>query len=166
LSDSDTLQTLAEVGVALAGFTGVVFVLGSRATGEWSRVEKLWFHILLSSSAHVVFFALLPAVLESYLSTSTAWRWSAGLLGVGGLVFLADLWRRFWPNRGGFTTLWRRLMLMNFVVGTLQMSSCIVVAAGYLPEFLAFVYLLLLLNFVASALVNFVYLLQSGMTTR
>lgn len=166
MSDSDTLQTLAEVGVALAGFTGVVFVLGRRATGEWSRVEKLWFHILLSSSAHVVFFALLPVVLESYLSTSTAWRWSAGLLGVEGLVFLADLWRRFWPNRRGFTTLWRRLMLMNFVVGTLQMSSCLVVAAGYLSELQAFVYLLLLLNFVLCALLNFMYLLRSGIKAR
>ncbi len=85
MSESDILQTFAEVGVAMAGFTGVVFVLGNRATGEWSRVEKLWFHILLSSSAHVVAFALLPLVLESYLSTSTAWRWSAGLLGVEGL---------------------------------------------------------------------------------
>lgn len=166
MSDSDILQTLAEVGVALAGFTGVVFVLGRRAVGEWSPVERLWFHILLSSSVQVVFFAILPLVFESYLSTSTAWRWSAGLLGAEGLVFLADLWRRFSPHRREFSTVWHRLMLLNFVIGSLQMFACLVVAAGHFSELLAFVYLLLLLNFVGCALVNFMYLLQTGMNAR
>ena len=40
LNESEILQTFAEVGVAIAGFTGVVFVLGNRATGEWSHAER------------------------------------------------------------------------------------------------------------------------------
>ena len=166
MSESDILQTFAEVGVALAGFTGVVFILGNRAAGEWSRAERMWFRILLDSSVIVVFFALLPVVLESYLSTSTAWRWSAGLLGVGGLGFLAALWPRFWPHRQVFPTTWRRIVMGNFIVGTLQFVSCLLVAAGYLSELQALIYLLVLLNFVGCALVNFAYLLRSGLRSR
>ena len=166
MSESDILQTFAEVGVAIAGFTGVVFVLGSRAAGEWSRTERMWFSILLDSSVRVIFYALLPVVLESYLSTSTAWRWSAGLLGAEGFVFLTRLWLRFWSHRQAWPTTWRRLMMANFIVATLQFGSCLLVAAGQLSELQALLYLLLLLNYLVSALVNFVYLLRSGLTAR
>jgi len=83
MREADLLQTLAEVGVAIAGFTGVVVVLGRRARGDWSPPEIQWLHMLLLSSLSVVFFALLPVVLENAgLLPSGVWRLSAGFLAV------------------------------------------------------------------------------------
>lgn len=36
----DLPYTIAEVAVTLAGFSGVVFILGSRAQGKFSSAEK------------------------------------------------------------------------------------------------------------------------------
>ncbi len=166
MSESDILQTFAEVGVAIAGFTGVVFVLGNRAAGEWSRAERIHFRILLESSVYLVLFAILPVVLNSYLSTGASWRWSAGVLGVSFFGVVAGVWRRFWPHRQEFSPTFRRLLLANFPVTTLQGIACLLVALGYLSEFQGLIYLLVLLNCLASALFNFMYLLRSGLRSR
>ena len=166
MNESELLQTFAEVGVAITGFTGVVFVLGGRAAGEWSRAEKIHFRILLGCSVYLVLFALLPVVLESYLSTGVAWRSSAGVLGVGSGGIVASTWRRFWPHRQLFPAYWRRLTLINFVVGSLQAVACLLVALGYLSELQALIYLLLLLNLAASALFNFMYVLRGALRSR
>ncbi len=166
LSESDILQTFAEVGVAIAGFTGVVFFLGNRVDGEWSRAERLQFRILVDSSVGVVLFALLPVVLESRLSASAAWRSSAGLLGVWGVASTIVWSRRFWPHLQAFPTTWRRLVMGNSLVGALLVVACFLVAAGRLSEFRVFIYLIALLQMVAQALANFVFLLRSGLTSR
>jgi hypothetical protein len=166
LNESDILQTFAEVGVAIAGFTGVVFVLGNRATGEWSHAEQMWFRVLLESSLCVVFFALLPVVLASYLSSSTVWRLSDGLLGICVLAMYAAWSFRFWPHLQAFPTIWRRLAIPSTVLMPLQIVACLLVAAGWLSEFQALVYLLMLLSLVGLALFNFALLLATSMRDR
>ena len=57
-------------------------------------------------------------------------------------------------------------MMANFIVAILQFGSCLLVAAGQLSELQALLYLLLLLNYLVSALANFVYLLRGSLTVR
>ena len=167
LNESEILQTFAEVGVAIAGFTGVVFVLGNRATGEWPHAERMWFRVLLESSLCVVFFALLPVVLASYLSSSTVWRLSDGLLGICALGMYAAWSFRFWPHLQAFPIIWRRLAAIpSTVLMPLQIVACLLVAAGRLSEFQALVYLLMLLSLVGLALFNFALLLATSMRDR
>ncbi len=81
MADSDLLQTIAEIAIALAGFTGVVAFLGQRARGEWRAVDLFRFNQLLGSSIAALLFSFTPILLfRMGLSEPAAWRWSSGLI--------------------------------------------------------------------------------------
>ena len=73
----DALSTIAEIALGLAGFSGVVVVLG-RQPGAFTRVEAGRLVLLLVSSIGAMFLALLPLSLAPLeLSDSLLWRISA-----------------------------------------------------------------------------------------
>ena len=79
-----TLSTFAEVGIALAGFGGVVVVLGRRAVGEWMPMDRFRVVILVGLSLLLVFFSLLPLILVPLdLAELTSLRLCNGLFAVG-----------------------------------------------------------------------------------
>jgi hypothetical protein len=76
---TDLLTTLAQLGVALAGFSGIVVVLGARATGEWSPRERRLLSILLGGSGAAILWSLLPLLLlASQLPERRVWLLSSG----------------------------------------------------------------------------------------
>ena len=79
--DGESLLTSAiEVGIALAGFSGIVAVLGRRNQGSWSSAEKLRLQLLLQTSFSAVLFAMLPLFLLSMkITESSIWRLSSGI---------------------------------------------------------------------------------------
>ncbi len=79
------LTTLAEVAIAIAGFSGIVVALQNR-TVDWSETDKLRFSALLQVSFASVFFSFVPIVLYlMHPSEPFVWRWSSGLW----LVYIA-----------------------------------------------------------------------------
>lgn len=87
LDPSETLVGLAEIAVALAGFTGVVVAFGSRSHGAWHPGDRLRLGFLLESSLTAGGFALLTLVLQQSLPRSTALAWAGASL----------LWALFMP---------------------------------------------------------------------
>ena len=84
LGGSDILQTIAEIAVGFAGFTGIVVGLGEPASRKVLR-----FHVmtLLYCSLATLFFSLLPIVLFSLgMPEEKIWR-SVNVLLVLGFVF-------------------------------------------------------------------------------
>ncbi|PCI79755.1 MAG: hypothetical protein COB20_03995 [SAR86 cluster bacterium] len=83
----ETLLGIAQLAIALAGFSGVVIVFGSRREGAWHPGDNLRLAFLIESSLTAAGFALL-ALLLSYSfpgSLSTAWisvslLWSAYMM--------------------------------------------------------------------------------------
>jgi hypothetical protein len=79
------LTTLAEVAIAIAGFSGIVVALQNR-TVVWSEMDKVRFSMLLQVSFGCVFFSFVPIVLYlMHPSEPFVWRWSSGLW----LVYIA-----------------------------------------------------------------------------
>jgi small-conductance mechanosensitive channel len=72
---SETLIGIAEIAVALAGFTGVVVAVRSREHGGWHPGDQLRLVFLLEASLSAAGFALLTLVLFHALphSASTVW---------------------------------------------------------------------------------------------
>ncbi len=80
LQDSDLLQTIAEIAIALTGFTGVVAVLGERGRGKWRAVDLFRFSNLLMTSIAVLFLAFVPILIHKLGAPElTAWRLSSGM---------------------------------------------------------------------------------------
>ena len=60
MEHGDVFIALAEIGTAIAGFSGIVAVFGARSAGQWTPDERLRLAFLLVCSLTVVFFSLLP----------------------------------------------------------------------------------------------------------
>jgi hypothetical protein len=88
--DSDLLQTIAEIAIALAGFTGVVAFLGQRARGDWRTVDLFRFNQLLAGSLAALLLSFAPILLFKLgVPEPLAWRASSGLLALYLAVSLA-----------------------------------------------------------------------------
>jgi hypothetical protein len=89
MSATDLLTTLAQLGVALAGFSGIVVVLGARGSGDWSSWDRQFLSVLLATSGAVVLWSLVPLLLlASDLDERNVWLLSSGSWVVGQVLVL------------------------------------------------------------------------------
>jgi hypothetical protein len=96
MNATDLLATLAELGVALAGFSGIVVVLGARETLEWSSRDRQLLSALLATSGGVILWSILPLLLlVAELPDRTVWLLSSGSWSIGQFVVLAIRARQF-----------------------------------------------------------------------
>ena len=164
MDEAETLRTIAEIGIALAGFTGVVVVLGRRSRGDWSSLETLRLYILLATSLAAVFLSFVPILmLHGVASAEVAWRASNGVCGavllIGTILGFAR-WRATGFTFETTSILAGRLLLGIFTpVGVLIMFTQFMVAlgAGLVDAFLIYAFCLLYLLSISS--LNFVFLL-------
>jgi len=78
---SDVLFNLVEASIALAGFAGIVTVLGRRSAGDWSPIDRARLANLLASTLTAFGSALVTLVLLSaHLEPRLVWQASSGLL--------------------------------------------------------------------------------------
>ena len=162
MSEAENLHIVAEVGIALAGFSGVIVALGHRSEGPWD-IGRLW--LLLTQALGAVIFSFVPLLLDAAgLEASAHWRLSNGAMSVFGFgivigisvefsIFrrrsLRDLVRQ-WSWLGG---------LRLWVTASLLYTFLAVHAFGGFPGSGAFFNLLGLVWLLAMASMNFILLL-------
>jgi hypothetical protein len=79
----DLLFTIAEVSVTLAGFSGVVFILGSRAEGRFSEAEKNGlFHLLFITCGNMLVALMVAGCLSFSVSVTVSWRIGCAAIGL------------------------------------------------------------------------------------
>ena len=163
MDESETLRTIAEIGIALAGFTGVVAVLGRRSRGDWSPLETLRLHILIQTSLLVVFLSFLPILLLRAASAEMAWRTANGACGLALVVttyVIATRWRASGFSWEGESVRVNRILgaistLALFPILLLQFAAAL--GASFIDAFL--LYALALLYLLSLGAMNFVLLL-------
>ena len=157
---NDALLTLAEFSIALAGFTGVVVVFGSRP-GGWHPMDRYRVSIILWCSIGPAFLSLLPIGFGMFgLQGSALWRlcsllfvlWGVGAARAAFLYFRQlDADSRslqsdfmFWFNRSGIA--------LALVVQALN-SLGIWFGPGPGPYFLGLVFILFIASYVFARMV-------------
>lgn len=76
------LYTLAEIAIALAGFSGIVAAFRIHEAHTWSSTERRILWLLVSDSFIVLFFSLLPIPLSLFnWSNDIIWAFCNALLG-------------------------------------------------------------------------------------
>jgi drug/metabolite transporter (DMT)-like permease len=99
MEPGEALSTAAQVGVALAGFAGVVVAFRSRSLHEWSPMDKFRLLILLGNALVPLFACLFAMLLLTIKPTPLSiWHWCSGFSLL--LNFPFGL-----PNRGEFGSL-------------------------------------------------------------
>ena len=147
------LTTVAEVSIALAGFTGVVAVLGNRRNHDWSPEERLQLRTLVETSLTALFASFAPSVLALFAMNEVAiWKWSNLVLGALHLANLAAFLSR---ARDAKPTVSQKILL---TIGIGFILAHFLAFAGVLPWYVL-IFVLGLLQQVFIAAQNFVLLL-------
>jgi hypothetical protein len=155
MQSHDILQTIAEVAVALTGFSGVVVVLGPRGSGSWSREDLLQLRTLVEPSLVALFGSFLPGAIHlAVRSEPFAWRLSNGALGLLGLFALVAFARR---SRLAGTTVGQRVLAVFTILG---LGALFLASVGLLPHYELIFVLGLILSLLVAAY-NFLLLLFS-----
>jgi len=83
-----SLQTIAEIGIGLAGFSGLIVAL-RKSSGPLTVVQKYRLQILLSLTFGAMFLSFLPELLFSFgIDPSNVWRFSSVCLLTYSVLFL------------------------------------------------------------------------------
>ncbi len=107
---ASTLEVIAEIAIAIAGFSGVVTALSIR-TSQWTELDKVRLRTLLQASFGTVLFSLLPLVLFSTtLGKPTIW------------VIVSSAW-----------LIYMGVSTIPFVLGAVRKSSSVPDGLGRLP---------------------------------
>jgi len=92
LEHQETLHTIAEIAVVLAGFTGIVTIFGAKSA-PWSPGDKMRLRQLLRSSLTAIFCSFFPTLLSFLLESSTqVWKTSCFVIA---LIMTTNI-SRFW----------------------------------------------------------------------
>jgi hypothetical protein len=162
MDPNDLLTTLAQLGVTIAGFSGIVVALGSRARGEWSERDWRLLAALLETSGAVVLWSLLPMLLlAAELPAPRVWLLSSASWALGYIAILARDARKIAQNPRRDAD--RGLILLVYVTvgGALVLQAVNLLWMRVAWPHLAALTLLLALSFVA-----FLQLLQHEASPR
>ena len=84
----ESLQTIAEISIAFAGFSGLIVALRKKI-GPLTELEKYRLQILLTLAFGAMFLSFLPEVLQSLeLGERYTWMYAGSALCVYSIVFL------------------------------------------------------------------------------
>ena len=115
----DSLLGLAEVAVALAGFSAVVIVLRRSADGRWDEASADKFHGMIIHAICAVAFSFLPSLLNVLVQdVTTTLHIACGVLGVqilGHCIGVALMPTSKWLARAA--------MILGALIGALQFAA-------------------------------------------
>jgi hypothetical protein len=155
LPQIDTLHTIAEVGIAITGFAGIVAAIRGRdgVSSRPSAADPL--AGLLGASLGTVFFCFVPEWIHAATASPNAvWRASLAIYGAYRLVYIGLVLKALRGDIGAQTTP-RWIVLPGVSLGGLHL----VAAAGFFSEFHYFLYLSGLFWGLVIALIHFSTLL-------
>jgi hypothetical protein len=151
--DMESLLVFGEIGVALAGFSGITVAIGRRAQGHWDEADRQRLQDLLIASLGAACFAILPIVLtKSGMVDVMALQLCSGVFALYLLVAAATILR---GGRGKLgLTAWIFMIPMLLVIAMLGLA-----AAGLLSRVIEFPYYLALFWLLFLSATNFMALL-------
>jgi len=128
----ELLYTIAEVAVTLAGFSGVVFILGSRSQGKFSVAEKNGlFHLLFTTCGNMLVVLIVAACIEFSVEKLTAWRIGCVLMA---LFVVVGASKAIAEERQGEHSLPMPLAWPIPIIALILASTNLLIAAGVSAE--------------------------------
>jgi len=101
-NDPSILVTLAEISVALAGFSAIVVLFRRRDAGSWLEADADRFHGMILHAAAATFFCFLPSIVGVFSDDPAAvWGLSSAVLATQILAHVAVILRLATTDRIG-----------------------------------------------------------------
>ena len=125
----DVFHTLAEVAVAITGFSSLIIIFRGSASG-WSRQGYVGFAFVLGWSIGCIFLSLLPIVLVEFgMKLSAAAR--IGLFAAVGYMFSVSVILTYARSRSASVAGWRSAMGQGSIGFWMSVSYLVIVASAF-----------------------------------
>jgi len=151
METTDIITTLAEIAIALVGFSAIVVVLNPRPIRDWAESDQFNFRILVQLSAIVVVFCILPFGTHILLDDDQAWKSALLIYGIVHVIDLLSFIIRFAKHVP------RANRILPFL-GMIVAVSQIIVAMLAGPKLVELTYLVALVWHLFVAFISFVIL--------
>lgn len=151
-----TFEAIAQIAIALTGFTGIVVALGRRELSDWTPVESFLLRALLFWSLGTMFLALVPSGLSAVRALMEPWRVAHGIFAFFHTAIFIWFFRE--TRRLALSLRGSKENLVTVPVGFGVLFAEILVALGLLASLAPFLYLVALLWFLFLATRVFVAL--------
>ena len=117
---SDLLQTIAEIAAAFAGFASVVVIFRRRGNVHTDEATRVTFQSMLLGSLFVVFFSLLPLILDQLLvGPELAYFYAAALL--FGYIAISFIWGMIQGTNANSSAI--PYFVAAFIIATTQLAG-------------------------------------------
>ncbi len=114
------ITTIAEIAIALIGFSAIVVVLNPNPIRDWSVSERFNFRILVQVGAIVVVFSILPFGTHQVFDEYLAWKYALLAYGIFHVVDLTTFVVKFPKD---VTSVNRAMPYFGYVVVLTQLSG-------------------------------------------
>jgi hypothetical protein len=155
MSEQDYLMTVAQIAIAIAGFSSIVEALSTRHMQYWADAERYNYRILLQVSAMALFFALLPMILVQLWNESVTWRVAVFVYGVFHLADIGSFVLKLPSGTPGFVKI-------TITIGLTIACSQVYIAIVNQENLMIFIYLVALAWQLFIAFLGFAMLLYGS----
>ena len=162
MEGTEQLLTIAEIGAAFAGFTGVIGVLGRSPGAAVAATVRARFWLMIEFSIATIFFALIPFAIFNFTAPSEVLVWTISSAVMAVFVVVHMILGGRWSTRGLPAEAWPRwepriAVLMFALVALNQTLNAL--GLGFGRSYAAFFNGLLLFLLIAAT--NFVALMAA-----
>jgi len=152
----EILNTLAEIAIALVGFTGIVVAL-NHTRGDWSEKQLIQFSALIGPSLTALGCCFVPTFIAYFITdTNSIWQLSNFVLGTLHLANIIPFFVMVKRSKSDPATLSQKI---NSVIGSLTILAHYVAAIGLTP-YLEAIFIFGIMQQLGIGLLNFVLSLK------
>jgi hypothetical protein len=90
---TEIFPTIAEIAVAIAGFSAIIVALRKKPIRKWHELDQFNFRMLLQVAALTIFFSMFPFLTLVFLDPPVAWKLSVLTYGFVHLVDVSSFIR-------------------------------------------------------------------------
>lgn len=160
------LNEIAQLALAVVGFSGIVVVLGQRSVGSWSKADIGRMSVMMTTAFRTLFAALFPLVLIQFgLADAIVWGWSSGivaLIGIFAIVRIARYARSIDADEHHIPWLQTTMLFLSFISIVINVLN----AAGIVFDRSFGPYFLTLMIAFGMSCIYFVRLVQTAIANR
>jgi hypothetical protein len=95
MQSTDLQLTIAEVALAIAGFSAIVVALNGRPVREWDELDRHNLRMLIQVAFVTLLFSILPSVLAVSLESADVWKYGLYVYGIAHLIDVSTFVLRF-----------------------------------------------------------------------
>ena len=161
LPDLEIFIGMAALGLTVTGFSGLISVLGRRASGNWSSAERFQLEQLIELSLAVTFASFIPLLVSTAVSGDRVLPLATGTVALFHLIIMGRGMYKTVTRGASALELPRGGVPMTFIGGTMLITGGLLASFGIIGG-QAFLLVANILWLLMIGLVHFVGLLMNA----